>query len=343
MEEMSSNIMRRAFLSLVLLGTLVVAAVVGVRNVGNAPVDPRSTAPTELTIPERAGVQRIASLLQEAGLIRSRWGFLLRVLLSGAQSGLKAGTYQFAKSESGKVILQRLRAGDALSPDRAVTIPEGFTLREIAKRVGQSGVADAPAVLSTARVDRFRGEFAFLAAVPDGSLEGYLFPDTYRFFPGTSPEDVVRKLLKRFDEQFTAAIREVPGLQGRTVHEVVTMASIIEREVRSREDRRIVSGILWSRLDHGVALEADATVHFAIDDWQRPLTAKDLQVDSPYNTRKVAGLPPGPIGNPGLDSIRAALNPQSSDYFYYLSDKDGKTIFSRTLEEHTAAIREHLR
>lgn len=324
---------------LVLLGGFFV-----VRHFGNAPVNAKNTTPIEIAIPQGAGGKDIARLLGEAGVLRSPKGFLLHIVLAGARGDLKAGTYQFTKAESGKEILRRLRAGDTLPKDLSVTIPEGFTLEEIADRLGAAGIVDPRVFRDAARVERFRGEFAFLQNAPDGSLEGYLFPDTYRFFRGTSPEEVVRRFLARFDEQFRQAVNESGGLHGHTVHEIVTMASIIEREVRTTEDRRLVAGILWSRREHGVALAADATVRYAIRTWDRPLTVHDLAVDSPYNTRRYAGLPPGPIGNPGTDSLRAALLPEESDYFYYLSSSDDRTtIFSKTLEEHNAAIQEHLR
>lgn len=334
--------MRRAIVLLtviIVLGGLAIAA----REFGNAPVDRRDTAAVTVGIPEGSSTRRIARTLAGAGVLRSEFGFLALVSLNG-RPALQAGTYTFTKAESGREILDRLRGGDANARDIAVTIPEGFTLQNIAARLEQNKVVTAQAFRDAATVQRFRREFAFLNNVPDGTLEGYLFPDTYRFLPGTRPDDVVRKFLRRFDEQFTAVVRDTTGLGDRSIHEVVTMASIVEGEVRSYEDRRLVAGILWNRFLHNVGLGADATVRYAINVWDRPLTVQDIAVDSPYNTRRFAGLPPGPIGSPGRDSLRATLDPQDSDYFYYLSAKDDRaTIFSKTLEEHNAAIQKHLR
>jgi len=334
-------------LPVIVLLTLLGSGIFGARHFGNAPVDAGNTAPVEVTIPQGSGGKEIARLLHDAGLLRSTTGFLARLGLSGARGDLKAGTYAFARAESGRKILERLQNGDALPTDVSVTVPEGFTLEDIASRLESAGVVRAREFQAAARVEKFRGEFPFLASAPDGSLEGYLFPDTYRFFRGTSSDDVLRKFLERFDKQFQKIALETGGLDGpahsASLHEVVTTASIVEREVPSLDDRRLVAGILWSRRAHGVALAADATVRYAIRTWDRPLTVDDLAVDSPYNTRRYAGLPPGPIGNPGAESLRAALDPRDSDFFYYLSTRDRKTIFSKTLEEHNRAIQEHLR
>ncbi len=334
--------MRRVpvFLIVVLAGSTVLLSA---RHLANAPRDPKNTTSVEVTVARGAGTKDIARRLAETGLLRSRTGFLLRVALQGERGKLKAGRYRFTRAESGGEILRRLVAGDALPDDIAVTIPEGFTLREIAARFASSGIADASAFLAAARVEKFRNDFSFLRSLPDGALEGYLFPETYRFFPATDPSVVIRRMLGEFDRQFKQAVNDVGGLHGHAAREVVTMASIVEREVRSVEDRRLVTGILWSRLRQGVALQADATVRYVLDAWDRPLTLSDLQIDSPYNTRRYRGLPPGPISAPGTESLRAALDSKESDYFYYLSAPDGRTVFSKTLEEHNAAVRQYLR
>lgn len=318
-------------------------ALLGARHFANVPMDPKNVAPVDVSVARGAGTKVIARRLAEAGLLRSRAGFLLRVVLQGERGKLKAGRYRFTRAESGAEILRRLVAGDALPEDVAVTIPEGLTLQEIAARFAASGIAEADAFRAAARVENFRNDFPFLRDVPDGALEGYLFPETYRFFPVTDPSVVIRRMLGEFEQQFKAAANDAGGLHGRVAHDVVTMASIVEREVRSAEDRRLVAGILWSRLRQGIALQADATVRYALDSWDRPLTARDLQVDSPYNTRRYRGLPPGPISVPGAESLRAAFNPKESDYFYYLSAPDGKTIFSKTLKEHETAVQKYLR
>jgi len=310
---------------------------------GNAPTDKKNQENINVDISSGTGVKKIASILHEKGLVQSEWGFILRIYTMGAKDKLKAGQYNFSKKESGVEIIKRMIAGDIMPRDNKVTIPEGLTLREIAQRLEQAEVVSASEFMSRAKVEKFRAKYDFLTDVPDGSLEGYLFPDTYKFFKNTPVDDVIDRMLQRFDEQFKIAAQATPGLRTHKLYEVVTMASIIEREVKTPEDRRIVSGILWSRIDHGVAMAADATTRYVLNNWDKPLTVSDLKIDSPYNTRINVGLPPGSIGNPGLDTLKAAMDPKETDYFYYLSAPDGKTIFSKTLDEHNANVQKYLR
>lgn len=330
---------------LVLLALLLLV-IWSVRHVGNAPVDPRSTTTVTLEIAEGTGARAIAQQLKGAGVIRSPAGFVARVVLSGARGALKAGTYELSPRESGSAILGRLARGETLPEDQAITFPEGFTLEQIAERLAARGLGDQSAFRAAATARTFRQEFSFLATAPDdASLEGYLFPDTYRVQQGTPPDDIIRRMLRRFDEQQREAATgtETRDL-ARTLHQIVTVASIVEREVRAPEDRRLVAGILWRRFDEGRGLDGDATIRYALNKWDGRLTVEDLRVDSPYNTRRYRGLPPGAIGNPGLDALKAAFTPQTSEYLYYLSASDNKqTIFSRTLDEHNEAKAKYLR
>lgn len=322
---------------------LLLLANFGYRHFANAPLNKKATEQTEIIIPAGTGAKQIAKLMREKGLIRSEWGFLMQEYLLGAKGKLKAGIYRFSQSESGAKIIARLKAGDILPQDNKITLPEGLTLKEIAVKLDEAGIVSATDFTFDARVEKYRSKFEFLTDVPNGTLEGYLFPDTYKFFKNTSSDEVISRMLERFDEQFKIASKETSGLGAHKLHEIVTMASIIEREVRTPEDRRIVSGILWSRIEHGVALAADATIRYALNNWSKPLTIADLKINSPYNSRTNAGLPPGPIGNPGLDTLKASMDPTETDYFYYLSAKDGKTIFSKTLEEHNANVQKYLK
>lgn len=345
----------------IILGLIAVVGIFAVRHLSNAPLNARSDQAVTVDIPGGLGARAIAKRLREAGVLRSPFGFTVAVVLRGVREELKAGTYLFRPRESGRVILDRLVRGDVEAPDLSITFPEGFTLAQIAERLAARGfVESAVTFQGAAKADRFRRDFPFLESVPtDATLEGYLFPDTYRFQRGATADEIIRRMLRRFGEQWGTARAEtcpIPSPGGpaapsaqcalvavRSVHELVTMASITEREVRSREDRRLVSGILWRRFTQGVGLEADATVRYVLGNWERPLTAEDLRIDSPYNTRRYRGLPPGPIGNAGLDGLTAILSPLNSEYFFYLSARDGRTIFSRTLEEHNRAKVQYLR
>lgn len=329
---------------MILVGGLLIM-LLGGRQLANVPVNRSSTEVVSVTIPPGLGGRGIARVLKQAGVLRSTSGFVAQVMLTGARGKLKAGTYVFSPRESGGSMLGRIVRGDTLPRDASVTIPEGFTLKQIAARLAAQGVTDEGAFLKDAVAAKFATEFPVLKdASLDASLEGYLFPDTYRFAHGTVPDEIIRRMLRRFTEQWERANEGVESRPAPNTHAVVTIASIIEREVRSAEDRRLVSGILWKRFGAGVGLDADATIRYALGNWEKPLTVNDLRVDSPYNTRRYRGLPPGPIGNPGIDSLVAALDPTSSAYLYYLSaSEDGRTIFSRTLDEHNAAKATHLR
>lgn len=335
--------MKKVLTSAVCL-VVIVVSVSFLRSFFNVPMDKKDGQQIQVTVPAKSGVSAIAGILKESGLIRNKTGFIFKAFVSGAQAKLKAGNYYFSKAESGKEILERLENGDIVSNEVDVTFPEGFTEKQIAARLEETGLGTTQQFLDRAKVQNFRDEFAFLKNVPDGSLEGYLFPDTYRFFKNASTDEIIRKMLSHFDEKFQTAVSESAPLGDKKLHEVVTMASIIEREVQTKDDMKMVAGVLWNRLDIGMALQADATVRYALNNWDNPLTVQDLAVDSPYNTRLHGGLPPGPIGNPGSESLKAALQPKDSDYLYYLSSAPGKeTIFSKTLDEHNRAIQKYLR
>ncbi|MDP3685838.1 MAG: endolytic transglycosylase MltG [bacterium] len=319
------------------------------RQFGNAPVNPKAEGTVRVDIPQGSSARAVAEELAKAGVLRSPTGFVAMTILRGAREKLQAGTYEFSPRDSGAAILRRLMQGDTSPKDVNITFPEGFTLQQIAERLDAQGIVQKDSFLAAASADRFRSEFSFLQGAPAGaSLEGYLFPDTYRFYKDSDPRAVIQRMLQRFQEQLDVAQRETgatPGGQhpASSVHALVTMASIVEREVQSQDDMKLVAGILWDRLRAGIGLEADATVHYVTGDWEHPLTVKDLALDSPYNTRKYRGLPPGPIGNPGVVSLKAALKPEPSKFGYYLSAPDGRTIFSATLEEHNRAKVQHLK
>ena len=198
-----------------------------------------------------------------------------------------------------------------------LTIPEGYTARQMGELFEKSELF-------------LKDEFLAIAQ----KEEGYLFPDTYRFFKKTTPEKVIEKMKKNFEEK----TRDLS-----ISHEIIIMASIIEKEVRGQEDRKIISGILWRRIKEGIGLQVDASLNYILGKTSAKLTADDLKVDSQYNTYKYRGLPVGPIGNPGLNAILAALNPSKSPYLFYLSDKDGVTRFAKNFEEHKANKLRYLR
>lgn len=253
----------------------------------------------------------------------------------GAAAKLKAGSYHLERGGRVPEVIRRMMAGDVIPDELAITFPEGFTLEQMAARTSAKGLGNAADYVAAATPDNFPDRFSFVAQLPPArDLEGYLFPDTYRVFDDDSPRDVIARQLANFDQKMTEELRAEAAAAGRTLDQIVIMASIIEREVLTDEDMAIVAGVLWKRFDEGMGLDADATIRYALKKWDAPLTVADLQVDSPYNTRRYRGLPPGPISNPGLRALMAAVRPEESPYYYYLSAPDGKTYFARTNDEH---------
>ena len=227
----------------------------------------------------------------------------------------------------------------------ALVVPEGWTARQIAGRMDELGIFSRNDFMTIVNSGQHPvlTKFDFFKDKPiKAGLEGYLFPDTYRIFKDASAEKVMIKMLENFGRKFTPELREETRRQKKTTSDIVTMASLIEKEVVSDEDRVIVSGILWKRLHMGIPLQVDATIVYITGKKTTKVSLEDIKIDSPYNTYKYRGLPAGPISNPGLSAIRAAIYPKDSPYLYYLSTPDGRTIFSKTLEEHNEAKARYL-
>lgn len=246
---------------------------------------------------------------------------------------VQAGVYQIEKGERAKNVLDRFVRGDVQTNEFSVTFPEGFTLTQIANRYADRTGNSAQTFLDEAMANKYAQQFPFLAGLSETrTLEGYLFPDTYRITPSDTPKDIIMRMLGNFDRKVPEEMRSSMPT-GRTLDDIIIMASIVEKEVQSDDDMALVAGVLWKRIDNKEGLYADATIEYIVEK-NGSLTVEDLALDSPYNTRKYRGLPPGPISNPGLRAIDAALNPQESEYYYYLTAKDGTTIFSKTNDEH---------
>lgn len=291
--------------------------------------EPDANAPrVAVTIPANANVRDVARTLQEKGLITSAFGYRVYAWLNAAATRPKAGTYPIPVGMSYRALARMLATGPARE-EIEMKIIEGWTLDDIGAAVRMAGGSwNAPIVKD------WKADFPFLATLPGSTtLEGYLFPDTYRVWKDQLPESVIRKQLAAFDAR-TVGFAEDASKQGRAMHDVVILASIVEKEVANPDDRKIVAGIFWNRLKIGMALQSDATLNYITKSGNARSTAADLALESPYNTYKVRGLPPGPISNPGADALEAALHPAKTDYWYFLTDVDGKTYFARTLDEH---------
>lgn len=287
--------------------------------------------------------QAIARDLETKGLVSRGFYFWFYVWQDNLSRSLQAGTYAVEGTASVKDIADMIARGAVVRDTIRVTIPEGFTMREIDARVREVGLLkNETKHLTDLTVDDFKPQYDFLGSAPARvSLEGYLFPDTYEFKKDASLAVVVETMLSNFEKKVDGDVLVEMQKQGKTMHEIIIMASIIEREVITSDDMKTVSGILWKRLAIGMPLQVDATVIYATG--KNDITRADLAVDSPYNTYLYKGLPKGPIANPGLNAIIAAVEPIASDYLFYISKPTKETVFSRTLQEHNAAVMKYLK
>ncbi|WP_151737774.1 endolytic transglycosylase MltG [Paenibacillus tengchongensis] len=314
---------------------------------GMQPVQPAG-APVEFTVEKGMGSAEIADLLEEKGIIRNALLFKGYLRWVDEGSAFMAGTYMASPGDTYDALIARLNAGDVVKEETVVfTIPEGFTAQQVAEKLGEAW--GQPVELFLKLIDTGAGlEAVNTLQVPENAgvrhrLEGYLFPETYELAKDSTPEEIVEAML----EQLTKELDSIEGWQeklnvrGLTLHELLTVASLVEREVVVDEERPLVAGVIYNRLDKGQNLEIDATVQYLLDKQKERLLYKDLEVESPYNTYKNPGLPPGPIANPGLASIEAALEPEASDYYFYVTKKDGTQghLFGKTYEEHLANIK----
>lgn len=316
-----------------------------------APVSDDPTPVTFIVSPGETAAH-IAQRLEEEGLIRDANLFRVLLRIRGVDTRLEAGTFELRRNMSMDEIMTALQRGRP--PTVTLTILEGWRAEQIAALLEAKGLADPDEFLQLVQTgDGFA--YDFLSDRPAGvtSLEGYLFPDTYEFEWDATAADVIDRMLKTFGERFTPELRQQAAAQGLSIYEAVTLASIVEREAQIPEERPLIAGVFHNRLEAGMHLNADPTVQYALGYqsdtgqwWKRPLYVEDLQYDSPYNTYIYTGLPPGPICNPGLAALQAAVQPAETEYFYFVANDvagDGSHVFAKTLEEHRANIEKYQR
>lgn len=277
---------------------------------------------------------QIVGTLRERGLVRREWPLRAYARLRGWERRVQSGMYAFSVGERPVDLLDRMVRGDILRIP--VTIPEGMTTWEIAGAFTRAGI-DSVAMFSATR----DAEACADLGLPVASLEGYLFPDTYQVPFNATPAEVVTQMLVRLEEIIDDRALERAQALGMNTHAVLTLASIVEAEARVDGERSLIAAVYHNRLRRGMRLEADPTVAYAMGGFRGRLLYKDLEIDSPYNTYRHAGLPPGPICSPGEASINATLYPDTATTaLYFVARGDGSHIFSRTLREHEAAIRD---
>ena len=284
-----------------------------------------------VTIPAGSSFSSAIDSLAHAGVISAPRIFRLYASARGRDRDLKAGTYVFRDGSSWNAVLDALTRGKGLV--HTVTIPEGFALGAIAPLLGRALSVPAESIIVAASDSALRRRLD----VPTPTLEGYLFPDTYTFAEGTTPQEAVRMLVSTFEKVWKPEWDERLQALAMSRHDIITLASIIEKEARLAEERPVISAVYHNRLKIGMLLQADPTVQYALGKHVDRVLFKDLEVDSRYNTYKHPGLPPGPIASPGAASIEAALFPASVPYLYFVAHPDGHHEFRQTFSEHTEA------
>ncbi|MDP2691639.1 MAG: endolytic transglycosylase MltG [bacterium] len=306
------------------------------------PVDPDATARITFTIAEGETGKTIAAKLAELELIPSEWAFYQYIKEENIAPRLEAGKFILKKSYTIPEIAQYLT--QSRTDELVVTIREGLTVNQVDDYLSENSILPSGSFLECARKCEPQNNESFFSSKPDDqSYEGYLFPDTYFVDPETvTPQNLFNRMIDNFTNKLNSELRSNIAKRGYSIHQIVTMASLIEKESQTADEKPIISGILWKRLEEGIALGVDATVRYAVSKWTGGLTQDDLNTNSPYNTRKRTGLPPGPISNFSLESLKAAISPEASDYYYYLHGDDGQIHYARTNEEHNQNKQKYL-
>jgi UPF0755 protein len=320
----------------------VLAAAVGViLSVGAAvllyeaftPTEAVRTASVVVDVPAHEGPLEIARRFENAGVVRSEWTFLALSAVRGTIRKLKAGEYEVPRGATPLAALRLVERGRVRQ--HPVLHPEGATVAELARALEAAGLARSEDVL------RIATDPSFLRAhgIPEApSIEGYLFPDTYYFVKGMRTEELLGRMVQRLRAKLGTDIEARARARGFTVHQLLTLASIIEREAVAPEEAKIISGVFWNRLRRDMPLQADPTVQYAVRKERGTLTRSDLATDHPYNTYRRTGLPPGPIASPGLRSIDATLDPAQVSYLYFVAVDERRHHFSTTVAEHNEAV-----
>lgn len=279
----------------------------------------------------------VATKLSDVGVVSWRGYFVYYIWKEDLRHTLVAGKYQLSGKMTIPEIAKVVARGDIVPKGVTVTFPEGFDSRKMAERLNANGLpGDAFLDLVKHPKSEWRDEFWFLKDMPqDASLEGFLFPDTYTFAFDTPADAIVIRMLKNFENRFPDAAKTDIAKQGKSVFDIVTLASIVEDEVRTGSDRKLVADLFWRRIASGMPLQSDATVKYVRGESKVQHSIEETRVDSPYNTYVNKGLPPGPISNPGTESLMAVIAPTPNQYVYFLSDTStGETVFSVTFDEH---------
>jgi UPF0755 protein len=282
-------------------------------------------------VEEGLSLRQVATSLEEKGIIKNKTFFLLWARLRGYGKSIKSGEYSLSPAMAPVKIFDILTRGIIIT--HPVTFPEGFSAEQIGETLARNINVDKSEFLSLVHNSVILKKYG----ISGESLEGYLYPDTYQFSRVQSPESIIEVMTGRFNEVISP-LRKRIGETGMTLENVVTLASIVEKETGRADERPLIAGVFSNRIKKGMRLDSDPTVIYGIKDFNGNLTRDDLHRYTPYNTYVIKGLPPGPICNPGIESIRAVLYPADTDYLYFVAKNDGTHYFSRSLEEHNRRV-----
>lgn len=294
------------------------------------------SAVCNISFPPGSGIRKLANELKAGGVIRSSWHFVLMTRLRGDAHRLKAGEYSFNDNMTPDLILKKIVSGDV--DYRKFTLPEGYSIYQAAELLEQKGAFRKESFLEKC-LDK--GLLSRLG-LDEVSAEGYLYPATYNLSRGGSEEQLLEQMIVQFNKAYTA-IQEGERTRQFSRHEIITLASIIEKEAVSAEEKPIISSVFHNRLRIGMPLQSDPTAVYGVRAFSGKVRKADIQRPSPYNTYLKKGLPPGPIGNPGMDAVRAAITPAKTDFLYFVARQDGTHQFSKNLDDHNRAVVRYLR
>lgn len=295
------------------------------------------TVVRDISFPPGSGIRKLADELKAGGVIRSSWHFVLLTRLRGQAHKLKAGEYRFNDGMSPAQILKKLSTGDV--DYRKFSMPEGYSIYQAAELLEQKGLFKKDEFLKKCR----DADLLSSLGLNHQSVEGYLYPSTYNLTRGSNEEQLITQMVSQFNKKYAELSKTTGEAAGMSRNEIVTLASVIEKEAVSPEEKPLISSVFHNRLRLGMPLQSDPTAVYGVRAYSGKVTKADILRPSPYNTYLNRGLPPGPIGNPGKDAIQAAMNPPRTDYIYFVARQDGTHQFSRTLDEHNRAVDHYLK
>lgn len=304
------------------------------------PLDKKVEEEIIFKVEKGEGLFQVSKKLENKDLIKNNLPFEIYVMLRNDFDNLKRGSYKLSPSMSVAEIAQKIIKGDVINIK--LTFIEGWNNEQVANHLERNNIFKKESFLESLK--NYKGNSKLFKKIPESvRLEGYLFPDTYSIEEDISPSKLIKKMISNLQNKLSDEIGEDLSVEEKKLHEVIIMASLIEKEVKTYKDKRLVSGIAWKRIENNIPLQMDATIVYITGRNSTKIPLEETKIDSPYNTYKYKGLPPGPICNPGLESIKAALNPKESNYWYYLSAPSGETIFSKNLLEHNTAKYKYLK